>query len=118
VGDSHIGKTQLIFSYAEDKFLERYIPTVADEYEVQDIYYQGNKVTLSVWDMSAEDEHIELREFAYSKSDAVIFCFTLADAQPPATEEKKVALPQISLGNVRTKWIPEFEKALKSDEPT
>lgn len=39
VGDSHIGKTQLIFSYAEDKFLERHIPTVADEYEVQDISY-------------------------------------------------------------------------------
>jgi GTPase SAR1 family protein len=38
----------------------------------------GAKVKLSVWDLSGKDEHKALREFAYSKADVVIFCFSLA----------------------------------------
>lgn len=79
IGDNYAGKTSLIFSYAKDEFPDKYLTTVADEYEVSDITYQREKITLSVWDLSAQDDHISLREFAYSKADAVIYCFTLAD---------------------------------------
>ena len=39
VGDTHVGKTSLIFSYAKDEFPEKYVTTVADEYSISDISY-------------------------------------------------------------------------------
>ena len=79
VGDTHVGKTSLVFSYAKDEFNEKYVTTVAEEYSISDIIYQGQKIALSVWDLSAQDDHVSLRDFAYSKADGVIFCFTLAE---------------------------------------
>lgn len=78
VGDTFVGKTCLIFSYAKDEFLSKPVTTVTEQYDISEIQYMGAKVKLSVWDLSGKDEHKALREFAYSKADVVIFCFSLA----------------------------------------
>lgn len=39
VGDTHVGKTSLVFSYAKDEFTEKYVTTVAEEYSISDISY-------------------------------------------------------------------------------
>lgn len=39
VGDCYIGKTNLVFSYAKEEFPDKYVTTVAEEYECSDIIY-------------------------------------------------------------------------------
>lgn len=39
VGDTHVGKSSLVFSYAKDEFNEKYVTTVAEEYSISDISY-------------------------------------------------------------------------------
>jgi small GTP-binding protein len=81
VGDTYVGKTNLIYSYAKDEFVEKYVSTVSQEYEMAGISYQNQQVRLTVIDNSALQEHESLREFAFSKADGVIICFSLADWQ-------------------------------------
>jgi GTPase SAR1 family protein len=40
VGDSQVGKTNLLFSYAENGFNNKYRPTVFDHYQLGDISYE------------------------------------------------------------------------------
>jgi len=42
----------------------------------------GHPYKLEIWDVSAKDEHNNLRRFAYSKADVIILCFSLMD--PPS----------------------------------
>jgi len=42
---------------------------------------QKKTIKLSVWDVSGSEKHASLRKFAYSKADAIIFCFDLADGK-------------------------------------
>ena len=76
----------------------------------------GAKVKLSVWDLSGKDEHKALREFAYSKADVVIFCFSLAQLEVQGAAEGNImgtesgSIPTLSLLSVKNKWLPEIKK--------
>ena len=76
----------------------------------------GTNVKLSVWDLSGKDEHKGLREFAYSKADAVIYCFSLAQCALEGQEEGKIIADStntatLSLMSVKNRWIPEIMKS-------
>lgn len=49
VGDTSVGKTSLLLTYANKEFPEEYIPTVFDEYTAT-ITIDGVRMTLALWD--------------------------------------------------------------------
>lgn len=60
-------------------------------------------MNLSVWDFSGKEEHTSLRDFAYGKADAVIFCFTLAETSEALSKDSvavKASVSMLSLINV------------------
>ncbi len=71
------------------------------------------KVSLSLRDLSGQDQHSEVRKWALSKADAIIFCFTLADIftktdfEKPANE--RITPAKLSLSNVQSKWLKEAQ---------
>jgi small GTP-binding protein len=101
VGDSGVGKTNLILSYAADEFPTVYKPTVFDNYS-SEIEYNGHPTNLEIWDLSGKDEHQSLRKFAYSKAQAIIICFSINDIK--------------SFKSIQSKWLREIraDEKLKS----
>ena len=69
VGDTFCGKTNLLYSYARDEFIQEYTPTVCDHYALGEITRTTSSGTkkqkLSGWDRSGKPEHAQLRKFAY-----------------------------------------------------
>ena len=49
VGDTGVGKTNLLLSYATQQFRMDYVPTVFDHYSL-DIDLRGHVVKMEVWD--------------------------------------------------------------------
>ena len=78
VGDSCTGKSNLLLSYASNQFITEYVPTVFEHYSCE-VQVRGKSVYLEVWDLSANEEHKSLRDFAYSKTDAALVVFSLTD---------------------------------------
>ena len=78
VGDSFVGKTSLIYGYADNSFPD-YSPTLCDVYTANQISYGGTQIKLSIWDLSSNPDHQKLRMVAYSKANVVLFCFSFAD---------------------------------------
>eukprot|EP00347_Sterkiella_histriomuscorum_P021626 403333325 len=97
VGDSGIGKTNMILSYAQDSFSSEYKPTVFDHYS-SEVEYNGHPCSLEIWDLSGKDEHQSLRKFAYSKAQAIVICYSMMDSK--------------SFKSVQSKWLRE----IRSDE--
>ena len=61
-----------------------------------------------------------MRDSIYKSVDAVIFCFSLSDIQAKvdkSSQKKKGSSSYISLGNVKTIWLPEVNKALGREIP-
>ena len=71
------------------------------------------------------EDFAKMRESIYKSVDAIIFCFSLANIEMNMNQthmhsksenekQKKGSSSLISLGNVKTLWMPEVERALST----
>jgi len=93
VGDGCVGKTCLIWVYANDSFPEQYLPTVFDSYTAN-VKVDGELYCLSLWDTAGQDAYDRLRPLSYPQTDVFLLCFSTADPT--------------SFLNIRSKWYPEI----------
>ncbi|KAL1487528.1 hypothetical protein ABEB36_015798 [Hypothenemus hampei] len=87
-----VGKTNLLNSYIENVFLERYTPTTFEEY-INNRIFDNKPVNFHMIDTSGQEVFDHIRPFCYPQTDLFLICFSLID---PA-----------SLKNVWKKWYPE-----------
>ncbi|XP_055549937.1 uncharacterized protein LOC129732761 [Wyeomyia smithii] len=95
VGDGAVGKTNLIVSYIQDRFIPEYVPTAFDKYNV-DVSVDGRPICVTLCDTAGQDALDPLRQLCYPASDVFLLCFSVV--QPG------------SFRSVATKWEPEVAK--------
>eukprot|EP00727_Mastigamoeba_balamuthi_P008822 m51a1_g4562 putative rho gtpase (196) ;mRNA; r:119486-120422 len=93
VGDGAVGKTCMLIAYANNKFPEKYIPTVFDNYIVN-LHAGGDEIELGLWDTAGQEEYDRLRPLSYAGCNVFLVCFSV--------------ISSISLENVTSKWLPEI----------
>ncbi|TNN54836.1 Rho-related GTP-binding protein RhoU [Liparis tanakae] len=79
LGDGAVGKTSLVVSYTTNGYPTKYVPTAFDDFSAV-----------------VQDEFDKLRHFCYSRTDALLLCFSVVS---PA-----------SFQNVWEKWVPEIRR--------
>jgi small GTP-binding protein len=103
VGDGAVGKTCLLHSYCQNRFPDKYEPTVFDNYSCN-IFIDGKAHTLTLWDTAGQEDFDRLRPLSYPQTDIFLVCFSLINP--------------VSLQNVRDKWLPELQQArVQNDIP-
>jgi len=93
VGDGAVGKTCLLMSYTQRMFPREYIPTIFDNYS-SNIDYEGQHIRLDLYDTAGQEDYDRLRVICYANTDIFLVCYSVDS--------------QISLSNVKTKWVPEL----------
>ncbi|AWO98978.1 putative rho-related GTP-binding protein RhoU-like [Scophthalmus maximus] len=95
LGDGAVGKTSLVVSYTTNGYPTKYVPTAFDDFSAV-VQVDGNPVRLQLCDTAGQDEFDKLRHFCYSRTDALLLCFSVVS---PA-----------SFQNVWEKWVPEIRR--------
>ncbi|XP_050084875.1 uncharacterized protein LOC126570862 [Anopheles aquasalis] len=95
VGDGAVGKTNLIVSYIQDRFIPQYEPTAFDKYNV-DVNVDGRPICVTLCDTAGQDALDTLRQLCYPGTDVILLCFS-------------VVRPE-SFRSLATKWEPEISK--------
>ena len=96
VGDGAVGKTCLVTAYGENGFPQKYIPTVAKNFDNK-CEYDGKSVALDIWDTGGQDEFKAVRPLSYNGADAIVVCFNLVE--------------KVSLTNACNKWLDEIKNS-------
>lgn len=94
VGDSGVGKTNLLFTYIRKIFPKDYKPGYIDLYRTQ-LNVDSQIVNLSLGDTAGSEEYDRLRPFSYNEVNVIIICFSI---DSPTSYE-----------NVKRKWHPEVK---------
>ncbi|KAJ4461785.1 putative rho family small GTPase [Paratrimastix pyriformis] len=92
VGDGAVGKTCLLYVFANNIFPEDHVPTVFDDYSANCVLDE-HAYSLGLWDTAGQDEYNKMRPFSYNQTHVFLACFSCADKN--------------TLENVKMKWIPE-----------
>ena len=89
-----MGKTCLLITYTTNRFPEKYIPTVFDEYSAE-VTVSNKAYILNLWDTAGQEEYDRLRTMSYPQTNTFLLCFSVVDPN--------------SFQNVREKWFPELK---------
>mmetsp|Transcript_16160 Transcript_16160/g.22448 ORF Transcript_16160/g.22448 Transcript_16160/m.22448 type:complete len:196 (-) Transcript_16160:92-679(-) len=74
VGNSSVGKTCMLISYATNSFPTEYVPTVFDNYPTKAVV-DGNPVDLILFDTAGDAEYDSIRPLNYPGTDVFLVCF-------------------------------------------
>lgn len=96
VGNSGCGKSSLVLRLTHSFFSAEYIPTEFESHTTEIETNGGNKVKLTLQDVSGAKESGKIRQLAYEGCDAILLCFDITDKN--------------SYHSLETKWIPEITK--------
>ena len=80
VGDSTVGKTNLLTQYVDEKFTEENISTVGIEFKNKIIQLKnGNKFRLQIWDTSGQEKFMSLTKNYFRGCNVAIFVFDVTN---------------------------------------
>ncbi|XP_059616790.1 rho-related GTP-binding protein RhoJ-like [Phlebotomus argentipes] len=95
VGDGAVGKTNLIVSYLENRFVAEHIPTASDIYNV-DVQVDDAPVRVTICDTPGQDNLDVLRELSYPDTNIFLLCFSVVHPE--------------TFRSVKSKWLPRLSQ--------
>ena len=81
VGDHEVGKTSLIRQFVEKKFARDYRATIGLNVLSHSFEFQGNQITLSLWDVGAQTFFKRFRKIYYTGAEAAFIVYDLTNRQ-------------------------------------
>ncbi|CAJ0939005.1 unnamed protein product, partial [Mesorhabditis belari] len=95
VGDSYTGKTSLLYSYTEQRFVTKYDTTVFDNFAVN-INIEGKRYLVNLFDTAGQEDYAHLRTLSYPQANVFLLCFSMVDGK--------------TLDAAQITWMPEIRK--------
>lgn len=81
IGDSGVGKSNLLLRFTEGKFADNYMMTIGLNYVFKVVTIQGVRIKLQIWDTAGQDKYKTITKNYYRNSQGVIVVFAIDDRE-------------------------------------
>ena len=78
LGDSGVGKTNLLLRYVGESFSENYIATSGIDFKMKNIIYNDVKVALQIWDTAGQERFRSITKSFLKGTDGIIFMYDIS----------------------------------------
>lgn len=78
VGDSHVGKTSILMSFADNNFPSQHLPTIGVDFRFRRIQVNGQSVKLQIWDTAGQERFNSITSSYYRGSDIVCLVYDIS----------------------------------------
>ncbi|CAF2461420.1 unnamed protein product [Rotaria sp. Silwood2] len=75
IGDSAVGKTSLMFRFADNTFTESFTPTIGIDFKVKTILFRDKLIRLQLWDTAGQEKFYNITRSYYRNADAIILVY-------------------------------------------
>ena len=75
IGDSGVGKSNILLRYTEGKFVDNYMMTIGINYVYKVVDVDGVRVKLQIWDTAGQDKYKTITQNYYRNSQGVLIVF-------------------------------------------
>lgn len=79
LGDSAVGKTNLLSQYRRNTFLQDSKPTIGVEFSSMDIVRNGKKIKAQFWDTAGEEKYRAMAESYYRNSHGAFVVYDITN---------------------------------------
>ena len=81
IGDSGVGKSNILLRYSQGKFVENYMMTIGINYMFKVVQVDDAKIKLQIWDTAGQDKYKTITQNYYRNSDGVLIVFSIDDRE-------------------------------------
>ena len=79
IGDTHVGKTNFLTRYVDNKFHESFVSTVGIEREIKAVKIDNKLYKLTIWDTAGQERFRSLPKKYYKNVDGVLLLYDVCD---------------------------------------
>jgi Ras-related protein Rab-1A len=81
IGDSGIGKSSVLFRFADDVYNDSYISTIGVDFKIKTIFINGKIIKLQIWDTAGQERFRTITTSYYRSSHMIFLCYDITDRQ-------------------------------------
>lgn len=77
IGDSGVGKTNLMTRYCEGVFKESYVATIGVDFKLKDIKVSDTLIRLQIWDTAGQERFRNITQAYFKSAKAIILAYDI-----------------------------------------
>lgn len=77
IGDSGVGKTNILTRYCEGIFKESYVATIGVDFNIKITEHLGKKIKLQIWDTAGQERFKNITQTYYKGAAGIILVYTI-----------------------------------------
>jgi Ras-related protein Rab-8A len=77
IGDSGVGKTNILTRYCEGIFKDSYVATIGVDFKVKIVDVGGRKVKLQIWDTAGQERFKNITQTYYKGAAGIILVYAI-----------------------------------------
>lgn len=79
IGDSGVGKTNLLLRYCDSDFKTNYLPTIGVDFKIKTLMVDGCKLKLQIWDTAGQERFKTINQAYYKGSAGIVLVYSMTD---------------------------------------
>ena len=79
VGDSGIGKTNLLTYFCEGVFKDSYVATIGVDFKIKMLQVDDKKIKLQIWDTAGQERFRNITQTYYKGASGIILAYSITD---------------------------------------
>lgn len=81
IGDSGVGKTNLLTKYCEGVFKETYVATIGVDFKLKTVEIDNCKVKLQIWDTAGQERFRNITQTYFKGAAGIILAYAINSKQ-------------------------------------
>jgi Ras-related protein Rab-8A len=77
IGDSGVGKTNILTRYCEGIFKDTYVATIGVDFKVKMVDVEGRKIKLQIWDTAGQERFKNITQTYYKGAAGIILVYAI-----------------------------------------
>ena len=81
IGDSGVGKTNILMRFCDNDFKTNYSATIGVDFKIKAVHVNGKKIKLQIWDTAGQERYKNINKTYFSGAAAIILTYSLDDSK-------------------------------------
>lgn len=79
IGDSGVGKTNIILKFTQEKFKDNYVATIGVDFKVKIVNVGDKKIKLQIWDTAGQERFRTITQTYYKGAAGIVLVYGIND---------------------------------------
>lgn len=79
IGDSGVGKTNIILNFSEEQFKENYVATIGVDFKNKIVLAGKRTLKLQIWDTAGQERYRTITETYYKGASGIVLAYAIND---------------------------------------